>query len=253
MNPSILTVSLVAAVAGAAAAGVVTLALAPSDAATPADNAVTLTEAASPRQGTDLVAELDELASENRELRARIEALESRPMSDARTLIEPSDGQHSAAIAAAQGGASALGVPPAEIQAQVATAIEAIRTQERAEAARAREQRELQRMEERLTDLRERLGLSPTQENDLRALLLADRAAEAEYDRQREAGMSRDALRVVREQQRTEQQAQLAKILTPEQLANYRQRDNRRGGDAGTTGNNAGGGNNNRGRGNRGG
>lgn len=243
----------VAALAGAASATLVLVLGSPSAPAAAEGSAATSPAVASPAGDVEALQEqLTALEIESRELRQRLSELEDRADLSARTSAgAPAD--ELAAQVAAKLSADGATPAPAALKTEVAQALEQLRADERAEAARAREKRELQRIEERLVDLRTRLGLSPGQENDLRALLLAERAAEAEYDRQRDAGASRDSLRAVREQQRTEQQAQLAKILTPEQLESYRQRDNRRGGDAGGNAGNANGGNNNRGRGNRGG
>lgn len=227
MNPSILKVSLVAAVAGAAAAGVTTLALTRSEVADTAANAVAPPEAAGPRQDEGLLAEVDALSAENRELRARIEALESRPIPDARTAIEPSVGQLPTSVAAAQGDASSAALPQAEFQARVAAAIEAIRTQERAEAARERDERELARMEERLTEMTERLALSPGQVKDMRAFMLAERDARAELDRLRDQGADREAYRLAREDQRKREVAELTRILTPDQYKTLQERERR--------------------------
>lgn len=242
----------VAALAGGASAALV-LALGSPSAPAPADSlSASSPSVASPSD--DVAALRDEITAleiESNELRQRLSELEDRADFSARSAVAPTD--ELATQVAAKLSADGATPAPSALKTEVAQALEQLRADERAEAARAREQRELQRMEERLTDLRERLGLSPTQENDLRALLLAERAAEAEYDLQRDAGTSRDSLRAVREQQRKDHVAKLTAILSPEQYESYRQRDNRRGGDTGATGNNAGGGNNNRGRGNRGG
>jgi hypothetical protein len=235
----------VAALAGAASAALVLTLGTPAPPA-PADSLSA--SAPSVAGSSDEVAALrDELAAleiESHELRQRLAELEDRADLSSRSTVPPATDALTSQVASQL---SSDGSAPAALKTEVALALEQLRADERAEAARAREQRELQRIEERLTDLRTRLNLSPAQENDLRALLLAERAAEAEYDRQRDSGASRDSLREVREQQRKDHVAKLTTILSPEQYESYRQRDNRRGGDAGATGNN------NRGRGARGG
>lgn len=250
-SSSIVTVVVAALAGGATAALVLTLG-SPSSPAPAEGSAATSAAVASPSGDVEALQEqITALEIESRELRQRLAELEDRADLSARTSAGAPPEELAAQVAAKLSADGATPAPSA-LKTEVAQALEQLRADERAEAARAREQRELQRIEERLTDLRTRLNLSPAQENDLRALFLAERTAEAEYDRQREAGTSRDALRDVREQQRKDFTAKLTTILSPEQYESYRQRDNRRGGDAGATGNN-GGGNNNRGRGARGG
>lgn len=235
MSNSLLPTLLLATAAGAVSALVVT-SLSGSDA--PAATAAS----AGPGAGASLTAagnteaELVSLRAENQELRVRIEALESRPAGESRAAVQPSVEELAAAVAEVQSSAGAPTTPRDDaMYTQVEAALEAIRETERAEAAKEREQRELDRMEERLTQMAERLGLTPAQTNDMRGLLLQQEQIEDDLRAQREAGMERDAYRVARDQAREAERAELARILTPEQLQQYDAR-NDRGNDRGSDG-----------------
>ncbi|MBM3990428.1 MAG: hypothetical protein FJ298_05390 [Planctomycetes bacterium] len=195
------------------------------------------------------------LRSENDALRSRIEALEGRPLGDSRAAVTSVEEVAAAAAAKLQVEGK---IPPAsgEVFTQVEQALETIRAAEREEATRAREQRELDHMEERLGQLAERLDLTSAQVNDLRAHRIAQQKIEDDLRAQRETGMERDAYRVAREQARSVEREELARILTPQQLEQYNARNDRvdRARDGGRGGNgNAGGADNRGGAGGKGG
>lgn len=229
MNKSLLPTLLAATAAGAISALILTSFQRPaadwnSGSATAPPVAMTAGYTGAAASGIE--AELAALYGANQELRQRVEALESRPVGDARTPVTSVEEVAAAAAAKLQVEgkvASASG----EVFTQVEQALEAIRTAEREQAARAREERELARMEERLTQLAERLSLTPAQVNDLRAHLIAQDKVEHDLRQQREAGMDRDAYRVAREQARDVEREQLARILSPEQLEQYNARNDR--------------------------
>jgi hypothetical protein len=248
MKTPLLPVLLASVAAGTASAVVVGIMARPA-AETGNSSAAAMASGEVQAVASGLETEVAALRSENQELRARVEALESRPVGEARATVTSVEEIAAAAAAklqveGARAGASGTG----EVYTQVEQALEAIRTAERDEAARAREQRELDRMEERLTQMAERLGLSPAQVNDLRAHMIAQGKIEDDLREQREAGMERDAYRVAREQARDAEREELARILSPEQLEQYNARNERedRGRDAGrgNPGGNPGGGNN---------
>ncbi len=248
MKTPLLPVLLASVAAGTASAVVVGIMARPA-AETGNSSAAAMASGEVQAVASGLETEVAALRSENQELRARVEALESRPVGEARAAVTSVEEVAAAAAAklqveGARAGASGTG----EVYTQVEQALEAIRTAERDEAARAREQRELDRMEERLTQMAERLGLSPGQVNDLRAHMIAQEKIEDDLREQREAGMERDAYRVAREQARDAEREELARILSPEQLEQYNARNERedRGRDAGrgNPGGNPGGGNN---------
>ncbi len=248
MKTPLLPVLLASVAAGTASAVVVGIMARPA-AETGNSSAAAMASGEVQAVASGLETEVAALRSENQELRARVEALESRPVGEARAAVTSVEEVAAAAAAklqveGARAGASGTG----EVYTQVEQALEAIRTAERDEAARAREQRELDRMEERLTQMAERLGLSPAQVNDLRAHMIAQEKIEDDLREQREAGMERDAYRVAREQARDAEREELARILSPEQLEQYNARNERedRGRDAGrgNPGGNPGGGNN---------
>lgn len=242
MKQSLVVTSLVASLFGCAGAGLVLWTAAPRDAskagaqsaAAPGDARVATTELES------LSDDLATLVLENRELRTRIEALERRPVADARAAValetDP-EALKSAADGLAARGESTAVVHPATLQASVEEALEAIRANERAEVERARQARELERMEERLTRMTEQLALTPGQVNEMRAHMVAQDAARGELERQREAGIDRETYVTLRDEQRKREQANLARFLDAEQLTTLTtrndNRDDSRGRDAG--------------------
>ncbi len=225
MKSTLLPVLLSSAAAGAVAALIVVSAARPSHEPS-SGPAVAMAAEETGAVASGLETELAALRSENQELRQRVEALEGRPVGEARAAVTSVEEVAAAAAAKLQVEGK---VPPAsgEVFTQVEQALEAIRTAEREQATREREERDLARMEERLTQLAERLGLTPAQVNDLRAHMIAQEKIEDDLREQREAGMDRDAYRVAREQARDVEREELARILSPEQLEQYNARDDR--------------------------
>jgi uncharacterized membrane protein YgcG len=244
MSNSLLPTLLLATAAGAVSALVVT-SLSGSDAPAAQAAGAASADGVSQSVAGSTEAELVSLRAENQELRVRIEALENRPAGESRAAVQPSVEDLAAAVAEVQSNAGATATPRNDaMYTQVEAALESIRETERAEAAKAREQREVDRMEERLTQMAERLGLTPAQTNDMRGLLLQQEQIEDDLRAQREAGMERDAYRVARDQAREAERAELTRILTPEQLQQYDARNDRgndRGNDARNRGNSGGG------------
>ncbi|MCC7014069.1 MAG: hypothetical protein IT454_16045 [Planctomycetes bacterium] len=181
------------------------------------------------------------LEIETRELRSRIEALELRPIADPRAEIAPAPDAASVAgsAAAAEHGGALL--PSADqLQDTVVEALASIRAQEQEQASAERAERESARLEERLTRLAEQLALDRGQVNDMRALMLAQAQSRDELERLRREDADREAYRAARDQARAREQAELARILTAEQLKQYEARDDRR--DGGDRRNTSGGG-----------
>jgi len=234
MTKSLLPTLLAASAAGAVSALIVASVARPGSESS-SGPAVVAPSGEAPAVASGLETEVAALRNENRELRARVEALEGRPVGEARAAVTSIEEVAAAAAAKLQVEGKLPQQAAGEVFTQVEQALEAIRTAEREEATRAREQRELDRMEERLTQLAERLGLTPAQVNDLRAHRIAQEKIEDDLRAQREAGMERDAYRVAREQARSVEREELARILTAEQLEQYNARNDRedRGRDSG--------------------
>lgn len=223
MKHSLLSIVLVALVAGAV--GALCTSLLSSDAtstSTASAPAAPDVAARAPRSTADaneadprLAVLVEALAANVERLAARVEELERRPEPDVRVARAPAPSDDSAKLSAA--------LAPQVVQESVVQALEDIRAQERAKAEAQRQQRELERIDERLTRLNEQLGLSPSQSSSLRALMLAQNQQRDELERQRDDGLDREQRRAAAEQLRLRADVDLARILTPEQLTTYRE------------------------------
>lgn len=228
--------AVIAALIGAATALAVT-SLFTSPPPPPGEFAAKTSQPASPASrsdagaATDVALALEALSSDVRELTARVESLERQPAPDTRVALSRSP-ELDMDVAARS---SEAALAPEAVQESVAAALETIRADERAKAEVEREQRELERLEERLTRLNERLGLSPDQTNMMRALMLAQNTQREELDRLREQGVEREQRRLVAEEAERRRTVELARILTPEQLASLRELESNRGDDRGRT------------------
>jgi hypothetical protein len=230
-SSTLLSHTVVAVLAGAAG-GFLATQLAPTntDAARPAqsDGLAPATPAAPARveaRPAD-TAWRGELERELQTLRERVDALELEPAPLARE-----------AVAAAVEPASAAPLAPAaaieaeRLQDSVAEALEAIRSAERQQAAAEQQQRELQRIDERVARLAEPLGLTPAQQADLRTLMLTQRQERDALESLRDQGGDRTAYRSAMEELRKRDDDALARLLTPEQLQAYQAREQERNGD----------------------
>lgn len=110
---------------------------------------------------------------------------------------------------------------PANFTATVSTALDQIREQEEAEREKRREERRIERTEQRIQDVAEKLGLNPTQVNDLRDHLnLFEEKRNALFAEARELGdwgSMREAGRALRD----EAEAGLQNIFSPAQFQQY--------------------------------
>mgnify|MGYP001356559128 CR=1 FL=1 len=236
MKNTLLSSALVAALVGAASALLVHSFVADErsapDSAHPASahgSPASASLQAASAGSAELARQLRTLEVEHSELVARLEALERRPEPEARVALAPA--RSAEATRSTDGDAAALA--PEVVQESVVQALETIRAEERAEAARAREERELERMEERLARVSEQLGLAPGQTNDLRALMQRQRTEREALEAQREAGADRETYRAAVEEHRKRELAALTAILTPEQFETYQKRETARGDDRG--------------------
>lgn len=248
MKQTPLATIVIAAVVGAAsAAGTATL-LAPS---TPERAQVA---AADPKVKVDYDSQLRELHKENEDLLMRIAALESRPATaaSAREPISVDDGFEDEVRSWMASFADEQGQVPEAFVASVGEALDQIRDKEE----KARQEKMLAdqaaRLEERLTQLREELGLSQYQVDEMRGVLTAQNERRTELFAGGWQNVDREAMRTGMESIRDDTQKALGGILTPEQLDGYRQSERNsfgRGGFGGPGGGGPGGG----GRGGRGG
>jgi hypothetical protein len=234
MKTTLLTSALVAAVAGAASALLVHSLVAEErgapESARPAPSSLAAESLqAANAESAELAQQLREFERKHDALLARLEALERRPEPEARVELAPA----SAGDVATSSDGDAAALAPEVVQESVVQALETIRAEERAEAAREREKRELERIEERLTRASEELGLAPGQTDDLRALMLRQRAERDALEAQREAGADRATYRAAVEEQRKRDLLTLTSILSPAQFEAYQKRDAARGDDRG--------------------
>lgn len=220
-------------VAGAVAASVVVMVGAPS--AAPNSGPQTLTVDGEPVSGelTEVVARLDrehvELSTAFEMHRSSIDqrfdevltAINRRAMPATADAAERGDSGTDVA---------ALGLDPAslpdidapEFESAVAAAIENIEAREREERDAEREARELERIEERLADMRTKLGLDQYQETEMRTLMIDGMHAMNETrELMRSGELDRGEIRQTFDDLRTDGETKLQAILTPSQYQQY--------------------------------
>ncbi len=216
----LLITAAIAAAAGSVGAAVTTLALCDAPAQAPAASIA-------PTGAGDaaLRAQLDELRTENRDLVFRVTALETRPAPSESREAVAAPVEVARASAAATEPLTAAAVPPTQLHGAVEDALRTIREQEDRDRDERRRQAELERLDRRLEDLAEQLGLAPYQTNDMRTILLAeDEQRDAMFAQARESGDFfdvRDTMRELRDQT----QAKVAEVLTPAQYEKYQELD----------------------------
>ena len=178
----------------------------------------------------DLRSELDGLRMENAVLSERLRELEQRVAENAQRqpVEQTSVGELASStgtreeLASVQG--DAMAVTPAFVES-VGVALERIRAREAEEAEARRKEAQSARVEQRLLDLQEKLGLSRGQVADVRtALLTQEEKREALFLSMRDAPESDrrtvyEGVRSIRD----ETHAQLERTLTPEQYQLYRE------------------------------
>ena len=186
---------------------------------------------AGPGAGLDrLEGELDELRGALEALTARIGKLElSEP-----TALAPSGDQRVAAAAvtpaelaeiramveAIKDPTSATGVP---FETMVLGVIENRELQEQAERDQRRADAAADRIEQRVVELAEELGLSSFQSGELLSILTEEQTErDTFFDEMRSSGtFDRSAIRDGMDELRTKTQAALGQVLSPEQLERY--------------------------------
>jgi len=233
---------IVGAVAGAASGVAAGFFLGDARSAVPARGAnaaaVPLESTAEAVPGSDAGRELNELRMSNASLATRVQQLEARlgeltasaarqPLASGAQQV-PSEEALNVAAALGQGQ-----VTPTFI-ASVDQALDTIRAREEEEREAKRKELRAQRIEERLVDLREKLGLSGTQVRDMRTTLLTqEEKREALFETMRDGGGDRrsmfEGMRTIRD----ETNASLQSFLTPAQFDGYSQTEDGRGWDGG--------------------
>jgi hypothetical protein len=178
----------------------------------------------------ELQRRIDELRISNTALLERVAALEIR-------LAESLSARQAVAVES-QTGAAGVELAAADVRSQfqsgleltpaflesVDAALQRIEAREAAEREVERKQQRAERIEERLKRLQEELGLNSKQTTDMRtALLTQEQKREALFESMEDGGGDRREMRESFRTIRDETYAALESILTPDQLAAYRQ------------------------------
>ncbi|MDP6521064.1 MAG: hypothetical protein QF411_14300 [Planctomycetota bacterium] len=194
------------------------------------------TPALSVESGADLGAldqRIVDLASAVDGIATRLADLELRPRASDRTALQ--DGAGGEAVAAS-GGSSFNSSPEVmsvlasqQFQDQVGAILADIEDREQRERDQRRDDAEADRLEERLVELTERLGLYGNQVNSMRTILSDERLARSEaIAKAREIGdwgSMRTSMREVRDTSN----AALAEVLSVDQMAKYTDYQNSQG------------------------
>lgn len=156
----------------------------------------------------------------------RLLALELQPVEVREPVAAPlSEEQESHSLASPR--TEPLEGSSPELVGQVELALGAIREREREEKRVALEERRIQRTEARLEKLAERLQLNAGQVADLRQLWTSESEAREEM-RRLKGEVDKPTLREIRRSFDEEQKAELARILTLDQLETYDRIERRR-------------------------
>ncbi|HED64085.1 MAG TPA: hypothetical protein ENJ09_00890 [Planctomycetes bacterium] len=199
--------------------------------ARPAEVAAGPERAAPDADAEELVRRVAALERENEELRLRLSTLESRPAPRASereplaSSIEPvSASTRTALETELRSTAEGQALDPEVFQARVDEALQRIREREEEQRIQEREQARAERIENRLAQLEEDLGLSPYQVDEMRTFLTDQEKRRAELwqslgDGTGDRTTIREGMRALRE----ESDATLTTILDPGQLEAYRE------------------------------
>jgi len=174
---------------------------------------------------------LDELRMENTTLKERLAALEARldTLASARTPLAAERADTAALSSEGHAGASESTEDVAvddDFVASVGRALDEIQRKDDAKREQKRKEQQAQRVEERVTQMQQELGLSNRQASDVRtALIAADDKRAAMFDSLRDAeGDPRD-LREGFRTLRDDTLASMKTILTPEQYETFRKNE----------------------------
>ena len=226
MSNTILATVVVAGLVGASSAAITGALLTPS-----AESEQRELVAKADLEGSDLAQEVQSLREQNTDLMQRIVDLEMQASLASNTSerreparletdeeLEAMKADMAALLATMNGKSDNI---PANFTATVSTALNDIREQEEAEREQRREERRVERNEQRIQQVAEKLGLNPTQVNDLRDHVnLFDEKRSALFAEARELGdwgSMREAGRALRD----EAEAGIQNILSPAQYQQY--------------------------------
>ena len=179
--------------------------------------------AVAPMTGPSLAGRVQALEEENAALMRRIEALEIRPAPQTRlspdgAVSEEAFESFAEEVRSWMASVAAPNEVPPELQATVETALSSIRKKEQLEEQGIREQRRAEKIEKQLERGIELLGLDTYQVGQMRTLLTTQAARDDELMSAWEAGGSAEELGEVKRGYQEEYQAELTRILTPQQL-----------------------------------
>ncbi len=193
---------------------------------------------------TELIARIDALLEENRELRDRVELLEIRgsssPGAAATSASALVSREEFAELREELRGQierrSPSDVHPIDAESEefketIASTLSTIRHQERVKGARAYHERRREQIEDRLENIEEWLDLSPLQSDQMRDALLARHDRDAELIDLWEQGVDDAILGDRKRENHDTFYTELSVILDEEQLETYRNREERGGGD----------------------
>ncbi len=186
-------------------------------------------EAASPRTDLELVARVDALVEENRELRERLATIELRPAT-ASTKRAPIEGFVSQlefeafreeVLAALEDRTLPAGEVDTGLKARIADALTTIRKEETAEKIRGYQEKRAQRLEDDLVRMEKWLELAPHQVDGMRTVLLTQYQREEEQMRLWEEGQDPELVGERKREDGERFNADLQLVLTPEQLETF--------------------------------
>lgn len=186
----------------------------------------------------------DEFASlrrESKELSLRLVALESRASASRREQVIESGGD-AASITELQESVAALAAAlqnpqsssSAGFRQMVASALEEVQTAQAEERTSEREQREIDRIVERMADYSEKLGLDAIQRKSMQDVLIdSSSKRNTLFTSMRDGTVPREDIREAFTTQRSDTEAALGQILSPQQLEDYNGMSQDRGGFGG--------------------
>ncbi len=112
---------------------------------------------------------------------------------------------------------------PAKLKTHVAEALANVRKEETAEKWRGSTEKQLANLEQSLGKMQSRLNLNSFQVNEMRKAMTDRHARTQELIRQWEVGVADEVLGQSKQDDHQRYQADLTRILTPEQLQTHRQ------------------------------
>jgi chromosome segregation ATPase len=241
MNNTVMIAALAGLIGGAAGSLAVSSLSAPAQAA--ADTSMSNQEALLPTVDSNDGALADEVAKlrrANGELSLRLSSLESQRTEVPRVADKESgDAESLAALGATVAElAAALKNPQstesAGLRSMVATALEEVQTAQSDERQLEREQREVDRIVDRMGDYTEKLGLDAIQRQSMQDHLIdASKQRNALFTDMRAGDMPREDIRAAFTTQREDSAAALGRILSPSQMETYSSMNDDRGGGFG--------------------